>query len=92
MRKLMLIAFATAATSMPAAAAETTVVLSMPAMNCAACPITVRKALQKVTGVTAVKATLQPPQATVTFDDARTTVDALTRATANAGYPATLKR
>ena len=92
MRKLVFVALAATATSMPAAAAEKTVVLSVPSMNCAACPITVRKALQKVTGVTAVKATLEPPQATVTFDDARTSVDALTKATASAGYPATLKQ
>lgn len=91
MKKFVFITLVTAATSMPAAAAEKTVVLSVPGMNCAACPITVRKALQKVNGVTAVKATLEPPQAMVTFDDARTTVDALTRATANAGYPSTLK-
>jgi mercuric ion binding protein len=83
----MFVALVSAATLIPAAAAEKTVVLSVPGMNCAACPITVRKALQKVAGVTAVKATLEPPQAIVTFDDARTTVDALTRATANAGYP-----
>lgn len=55
-------------------------------------PITVRKALQRVAGVSAVKATLEPPQAIVTFDDARTTLDALTKATANAGYPSSLAR
>jgi mercuric ion binding protein len=92
MRKLMFIALAATVTSLPAAAAEKTVVLSVPGMNCAACPITVRKALQKVGGVTAVKATLEPPQAIVTFDDARTTVEALTKATANAGYPSTVKQ
>jgi mercuric ion binding protein len=92
MKKLMLVALTAAATSMPAAAAEKTVVLSVPGMNCAACPITVRKALQKVDGVRAVKATLEPPRATVTFDDAKTTPDALTKATTNAGYPSTLKQ
>jgi periplasmic mercuric ion binding protein len=92
MKKLMLVALTAAAISMPAAAAEKTVVLSVPGMNCAACPITVRKALQKVDGVRAVKATLEPPQATVTFDDAKTTPDALTKATTNAGYPSTLKQ
>lgn len=93
MRKLaFFIALAAAAIPLPATAAEKTVVLSVPGMNCAACPITVRKALQKVAGVTAVKATLEPPQAIVTFDDVRTTLDALTKATANAGYPSTLKQ
>jgi len=92
MKRLVLIALAAAAASMPAAAAERTVVLSVPGMNCELCPITVRKALQKVTGVIAVKATLEPPQAIVTFDDAKTAVDALTRATANAGYPSSPAR
>lgn len=92
MKKLLLIALVATAASLPAAAAEQTVVLSVPGMNCSACPITVRKALQKLDGVRAVKATLEPPEAMVTFDDARTTVDALTRATANAGYPSTVKR
>ena len=77
MTKLVLIAFAAAVLSAPAAPAEKTVVLSVPSMNCAACPITVRKAL---------------PQAIVTFDDARATIDSLTKATANAGYPSTLKQ
>lgn len=76
----------------PAHAAPQTVVLAVPTMNCAACPITVKKALQKVPGVSAVKATLEPPQATVTFDDAATSVEKLLEATRNAGYPATQKQ
>jgi periplasmic mercuric ion binding protein len=91
MNKSIVIALTMAATPLAALAAEKEVVLSIPGMNCAACPITVRKALQKVSGVNAVKATLEPPQAIVTFDDAKTTVEALTRATASAGYPSTVK-
>jgi mercuric ion binding protein len=82
--------FATA--SLPAAAAQKTVTLSVPGMNCAACPITVKKALQKVPGVSAVKATLEPPQAVVTFDDEAASVEKLTEATRNAGYPSTLRK
>lgn len=74
-----------------AAAAQKTVVLSVPTMNCAACPITVRKALEKVPGVQTVKATLEPPEAVVTFDDAKTGVDRLTEATKQAGYPSSVK-
>ncbi len=74
-----------------AAAAQKTVVLSVPTMNCAACPITVRKALEKVVGVESVKATLSPPEAVVTFDDAKTSVDKLTEATRGAGYPSSVK-
>jgi mercuric ion binding protein len=60
-------------------------------MNCAACPITVRKALEKISGVQSVKATLEPPEAVVTFDDAKTSVEQLTEATRNAGYPSSVK-
>lgn len=74
----------------PAAAAQKTVVLSVPTMNCAACPITVRKALEKVPGVHTVRATLEPPEAVVTFDDAKTSVDQLTEATRQAGYPSSV--
>jgi mercuric ion binding protein len=92
MRKLMFIALVTAATSMPAVAAEKTVVLSVPSMNCDLCPITIKKAISKVPGVKSVEASYEKRQAIVTFDDARTTVDALTKATANAGYPSSLAR
>jgi mercuric ion binding protein len=92
MRKLLFIALAAAATSMPAAAADKTVVLSVPGMNCELCPITVKKAISKVPGVKSVEASYEKKQAIVTFDDAMTTVDALTKATANAGYPSSLAR
>lgn len=88
---LAALALAAAAASLPAAAAQRTVVLSVPSMNCAACPITVRKALEKVPGVQAVKATLEPPEAVVTFDDAKASVQQLTEATKNAGYPSSVK-
>ena len=68
-----------------------TVTLGVPAMNCAACPITIKKALQKVEGVDKVTVTFEPKEAVVTFDDAKTTVGKLTQATANAGYPSALK-
>ncbi|MFY9316694.1 MAG: mercury resistance system periplasmic binding protein MerP [Burkholderiales bacterium] len=74
-----------------ALAAPQTVVLSVPGMNCSACPITVSQALKKVAGVQNVKATLEPPEATVTFDDAKTSVEKLTEATKQAGYPSSVK-
>ena len=72
-------------------AEQKTVVLSVPGMNCEACPITVSKALKKVSGVQNVKATLEPPEASVTFDDAKTSVEKLTEATKRAGYPSSVK-
>lgn len=76
----------------PALAATKTITLSVPDMDCAVCPITVRAALTKVKGVVKAEASLEKREAVVTFDDAKTKVEALTQATANAGYPSTVKR
>ena len=72
-------------------AATRTATLSVPSMTCAACPITVKKALSRVAGVNNVSVSFTDKQATVSFDDSKTTVDALTKATADAGYPSTAK-
>lgn len=74
----------------PACAAPKTVVLSVPGMTCAACPITVKRALTKTPGVSKAEVSYEKRQATVFFDDAKTNTAALTRATANAGYPSHL--
>ena len=75
-----------------AAFAETrTVTLSVPGMNCDLCPLTIKKAISKVAGVANVEASYEKKQAVVTFDDSKTSVEALMKATANAGYPSTLK-
>jgi mercuric ion binding protein len=75
----------------PAFATSQTVTLSVPGMTCSACPITVKKALQKVPGVENVTATFEPKEAVVTFDDRTTTLDQLREATTTAGYPSMLK-
>ncbi|MEK7758417.1 MAG: mercury resistance system periplasmic binding protein MerP [Pseudomonadota bacterium] len=69
-----------------------TVTLKVENMSCSACPITVRKALEKVPGVAKAKADFETRTATVTFDPAKTNVEALTRATTEAGYPSALAR
>jgi periplasmic mercuric ion binding protein len=76
----------------PAHAENKTVTLSVPGMDCEACPITVSKALKKVDGVAKVAASLEQKEAVVIFDDAKTNVDALRKATANAGYPSMVKQ
>lgn len=73
-------------------AASKTVTLSVPGMDCPVCPITVKKALTKVDGVTKAEVNFDKRQATVTYDDAKTNVEALTKATTNAGYPSTVKQ
>lgn len=73
------------------AARSATAVLHVENTTCSACPITVRKALEKVPGVNEVKVDLKAQSATVHFDPAKTSVEALTTATANAGYPSRVK-
>jgi mercuric ion binding protein len=72
-------------------AAQKTVVLDVPGMTCSLCPITVKKALQKVNGVSRLDVSYERKEAVVTFDDAKTHPDALMQATRNAGYPSTVK-
>ncbi|AJW47333.1 MULTISPECIES: mercury resistance system periplasmic binding protein MerP [Burkholderiales] len=81
-----------AAAIVPAWAAVQTVTLSVPGMTCAACPITVKKAISKVEGVSKVDVTFETREAVVTFDDAKTSVQKLTKATGDAGYPSSVKR
>ena len=76
----------------PAYADNKTVTLSVPGMDCEACPITVSKALKKVDGVEKVAASLERKEAVVTFNDAKTTVEVLQKATTNAGYPSVVKQ
>ena len=73
-------------------ASPTTVTLTVQNMTCGLCPITVKKSLEKVTGVSVVKIDLPKKTATVTFDTDKTKVDALTKATTDAGFPSTLQK
>lgn len=90
--KKVLIASIIAALSAPVLAGEQTVTLSVPGMTCAACPITVKKALQNVPGVQKAEVSYERKEALVTFDDTETSLDALTNATADVGYPSAINR
>lgn len=76
----------------PVLAATKSVTLSVSGMTCATCPITVKMALSKVEGVEKAEVSFEKKQAVVTYDDAKTKVEALMEATKNAGYPSTVKR
>ena len=78
-----------AALGVPAtfAAGARTATLDVDNMDCGACPITVREALKKVPGVTSAKVDFKTKRAVVVFDGAKATPDALTKATADAGFP-----
>jgi len=71
--------------------AEKTVTLAVQNMYCAACPLTVKGSLEAVPGVSRVVVSYADKSAVVTFDEAKTTVPALTAATTNAGYPSSPK-
>jgi mercuric ion binding protein len=75
-----------------AALAAQTVTLSVPDMSCSTCPIQVKQALSKVPGVSAASASLEKKEAVVTYDESKTNAEALMKATADIGFPSTVKR
>ena len=88
--RTLALVFAAGLSSMSMATVQT-VTLDVPGMTCSSCPITVRKALSKVDGVQQVKTSFEKKEAVVTFDDSKTSFEKLSLASANAGYPVTLK-
>ena len=92
MNKLMSLLALSAAFAAPAWATTQAVTLSVPGMTCAACPLTVKQALNKVKGVSKTEVSYEKRQAVVSFDDSLTNVQTLTKATADVGYPSTAKQ
>ncbi len=92
MKKLLALLALAAVLGGPAWAATKTVTLSVTGMTCPACPITVKKALSKLEGVSKIDVSVENKEAVVTFDDAKITVQALLDATKNAGFPSTVKQ
>ncbi|WP_260292686.1 mercury resistance system periplasmic binding protein MerP [Sedimenticola hydrogenitrophicus] len=87
-------ALAVPATQAAGQAQPRTVTLSVENMTCSMCPITVRKALERVPGVIKAEAGYEKGSigwARVTFDGSKTDVEMLTDATFEAGYPSALK-
>jgi len=74
----------------PSFAATQRVTLTVPTMDCATCPVTIKVALMKVPGVSKAVVSYKHRTALVTFDDTKTDVAALTHATDAAGYPSFL--
>ncbi len=58
-------------------------------MTCATCPITVRRAMQRVDGVHSVTIDFETKIAVAVFDPAKTSAVAIADASINVGYPAT---
>ena len=69
-------------------AAEQTVTFAVDNMTCASCPYIVKTTMAAIPGVAKVTVSFEAKSATVTFDDAKTSTDAIAAASMNAGYPA----
>lgn len=68
------------------------VTLDIQNMTCPLCRFTIKKALQNVSGVQGVTVDYDTKTAEVDFDPRQTDVQALIRASTDAGYPATARR
>jgi mercuric ion binding protein len=74
------------------AATPQTAVLDVQNMTCNLCPVTVKKSLEHVPGVSQARIDFERKMATVTFDADKTTATALIKATTDAGYPSTMRK
>jgi|AP82_1055514.scaffolds.fasta_scaffold265121_2 mercuric ion binding protein len=73
--------------SATASAAEKTVKLTVENMTCTSCPYIVQKSLKIVDGVTDVQVSFANRTALVTYDDSKVTIEQLTDATFQQGFP-----
>ena len=71
-----------------ASANEITTRFAIEKMNCALCPITVRKSMEKVPGVSQVEVDYETKIATVIFNPALTNKSQIAAASTDIGYPA----
>ena len=74
------------------AATPQTAVLDVQNMTCGLCPVTVKKSLEKVAGVSQAQIDFAKKTATVTFDADKTNASALIKATTDAGFPSAVRK
>lgn len=74
------------------AATPASLTLDVQNMTCTSCPITVKMALKRVPGVSDVKIDFDKKTAIVQLDIEKADVAMLTKATADAGFPSTLRK
>jgi mercuric ion binding protein len=93
MKRLSLLAILLGALHSPQTvwAKDQTVSLTIPTMDCATCPITIKAALMRVQGVSRAKVSYARREAVVVFDNEKATLDDLKKATTEAGYPSFVK-
>ena len=86
--KTIALAVALLWTSIAAAASPTRAKFDVKNMTCAACSLTIEKALGKVPGVSSSHVDAETNTVTVEFDAKRTNAGALATVITNAGFPA----
>ncbi|MDQ3261309.1 MAG: cation transporter [Burkholderiales bacterium] len=74
------------------AATSQTAIFDVQNMTCSLCPITIKKALERVPGVEDTKIDVAQKTATVKFDPAKANTAALMKATTDAGFPSTVHK
>lgn len=74
------------------AATPQTAVLDVQNMTCAVCPITVKKSLVQVPGVSDAKVDFDKKTVTVKFDADKATPAVLVKSTTDAGFPSTARK
>lgn len=91
MRKILLaiVSAASLGAAVPAMSADQKVSMNVEKMTCALCPLTVRKAMERIDGVQHVDVDYDTKTATVSFDDTKTTAADIANASTEVGYPAT---
>ena len=70
------------------AAQQSQAIFAIGNLTCATCPITVKKAMKGVAGVSAVSVDFKTKTARTTYDPRRTNPAQIAAASTNAGYPA----
>lgn len=92
MRNLLATALAMLISSASLAATAQTAVLDVQNMTCGLCPVTVKKSLEKVAGVSLARIDFAKKTATVTFDSDKTNTLELVKATTDAGFPSAVRQ
>lgn len=96
MRQVMLVLFCAIAVAcwnnVAVSASSETVTLAVKNMTCELCPITVKKALAKMPGVSSVTVDFPKKTARVVFDPEKVKPEMLVQATTEAGYPSMVEK
>ncbi len=71
-------------------AAERTILLSVPGMDCPSCPYMVERSVRLVDGVHSANAELKTRTCSVVYDDAIASIEDILGATADIGYQSTV--